>query len=226
MNRRRFLWSGLILFEQPQRQFDPQNTANRFIQPFFRDSAFLHQLLGIQIIDTGIHVDFGTIIDADPHGVLIVRRHAVGYSLLNRFPIGNHRPLKAQISTKDFFQQMITQRCRLPRYIIERTHHRTGAGLHSRSERRQINLAQRMFGNFRIIVVPSALGGTVTYVMFRTGGHMRAVLPIIALETANPGGRHQTAVIRVLTRPLCHTPPTGIPGNIYHRRENHVDSIR
>jgi hypothetical protein len=92
-------------------------------------------------------------------------------------------------------------------------------------ERLEVNIAHQLFRHIRRVVIAPAVGCTVSGKMFYAGQHTVWSYPR-TLESAHLRATHGGAEVWILTCAFHDAAPTGIAGNIDHRREGPLNAGR
>ena len=96
-------------------------------------------------------------------------------------------------------------------------HERPNASLHSRLERREVDIAQAGFGQVDRVVVAPAIRRAIPREVFGTSHHMIRCTNRRPLESTHLGKCHGRTQAGVFAGALHDAAPTGIPGDVQHR---------
>src|SRR5204863_4599145 len=91
---------------------------------------------------------------------------AVRHQFDDGSPIAYHEALEAPFLAKNLFQSKWIGGRRNPVQGIKRTHECCNAGLLCGVKRRQIELPERVFGDFSAVVLSPCFRGSISHVMF------------------------------------------------------------
>ncbi len=216
---------GIGVFEQSQPEFDPEDAINRLVDGFLADLSLGYQGGEVLNIADAEHIHVHTGIDRQAGGLLPVRGHSLMNELGHRVPVGDDKPLEAEILLQNFRQQMAAGGDGGAVVFVEGRHHRQGAGVHAAFEGGQIGVAQGVFADLYAFVVPAALCRAVAHIVLTAGGDPMGMGGVLSLESPDGGGAHPPGQVRVLAEALGDPAPPGVPGNVHHGGIGPVDAV-
>ena len=102
--------------------------------------------------------------------------------------------------------------------IVKSAHHRANAGINCGFERREVNLAQRLFRHVGGVVVTATLSRAIRYPVLGASQDSARGTVILALKAKHARPSESRTEKRVLPGSLCDS-LTRIARNVYHRRK-------
>ena len=210
------------MIEQTFFKFHRQHAAHGFVQNFFGNRPLLHLLFQRVTIRCRNHFHVHARREAELRGIGFVGGDAVINQLQHRVIVAHDETWKFPFAAQNVRERVAIAARGKTRKTIERTHHRQRARVHAGFELRQIKISQRVFGNFRRVVIASAFRRTVTDKMFETRDHAICVCNICSLKTAHARRRIKRAEIRIFAETFRDAAPARVARQIYHRRKSPI----
>ncbi len=178
-------------------------------------------------IDARHHIDIHSGLGSPDCRLFPVRAVTVIDDLLDCRPVGDQDAAESHLFPQDVPHQPLVPRSRNPVDGIKGCHHKSCACVDSRLVRRQIEFLQRMPGQFHRIIIPACGRCAVTGKMLHTRRdpvRLPQIVALVSLIAFHHGFGKEAVQIRILARRLHHPSPPGIPYQIHHRREGHMQA--
>jgi len=215
---------GVGFFKQAEQHLDAQNAPHRFIERFERQNPLLHQPGQALLVAAALHVHLHAGGQAFHRRLGTVGGDAMGDEFADRIPVADDEAGKTPLTAQDTIESEGIGRSGHAVEVIEGAHQGGSAGLHSRLERRQVDIAQDLFGDIGGVIIPAAFGGAIADVMFEAGGDAVGRGQVFSLKSAHAGDGHPAAEISIFTRPFGDSAPARIPGDVNHGRKGPVNA--
>jgi hypothetical protein len=108
---------------------------------------------------------------------------------------------------------------------VERSHEGGHARVDGRAKRREIDFAQKNFGNPRTVVIAACFRRAISHEVFGAGRQRRGIRQRAALKPAHHGRGERAGQAWILTQAFGDAPPSRVSGDIDHRRERPPDAF-
>ena len=169
-----------------------------------------------------IHIDTGQ--DGLARGGHTIIGDAVRHEFLDGFPVGVDHAAESPLLAEHLRECEGVGRGGHAVDRVERAHDGRRAGVDCRVEWWQVELAERMFRDFRRVVFAAGFGRAVADVMLRAGGDAAGRIEAFALVAAHVGGGHDRTEEGIFAGAFGNATPAGIAGDVDHRREGPADT--
>ena len=229
LRRRRVGHVDVWVLEQPGAELHPQDAPHGIVEPRHRDLV-VGQQLGAEVADQRAgHLGVQPGVQCLGCRVRPVRREAVpavagvGVHGRARAHLGNGGPVRldkaveAPLALEDVGQGLVIAAAGHAVDRVERAHHRIGAGVDGRFERRQVEVAQPLLGHVGRVVVTAALGLAVGGEVLRASDLLVRRAVVGSLRALDPRGGHGRAEVRVLAGTLRDPTPAWFVRDVDHR---------
>ncbi len=210
------------MIEEPECIFHAKDVADSIINSRFRYSAALDRLSEVGDVGTRRHVHVNAGGNRLYGGISVIYCKAVVHHFRDAGPIADDKTAKMPLISQDTLERVSVSTGRYAVYLIERTHHGSNSRLHCGSKSRKVNLVQRLRRYVGNVVVPPALGDTVSNEVLGAGHHAFVGGKTLPLKTANSGSGDLGYQKGVFSSALGDAPPPGVPRYIHHRRKGPV----
>ena len=138
--------------------------------------------------------------------------------------IGYDKTVEAPFCAQDVGEQKMISGSWHAVVVVKRSHHGSGTRFHCCFVRRQVVFAKKALAHVHRVVVAASCRRAIGSVMFHAGHHRLGVANAFALKTLYPGLCNAAPEPGVLSGPLGHAAPAGVPAYIHHGRERPVQT--
>ena len=156
---------------------------------------------------------------------LIVGTETVGDHLAHRVPVGDDQTVEAPLVTEHILEDECVTGRRDSVVVIERGHESHCPGLDCSLERRQIDVSKLPLGKVCAVVIAPSFGGAIAHEMLDARRHGSGVRHF-TLITPHHGFCHPGVQPCILSAAFSHASPTGVAGDVEHRRESPAYALR
>src|SRR5581483_6890499 len=205
-------------------KLDTQNAPDGLIQISLWNLPGPHQVSKVVVIEAADHVHVGAGQKCFSRGGDSVVSNAMGYQFPHRAIIGHYDSAKSPLFPQDLSERKWIGSGRNPIDGVERAHNAGCACIDRGVKRRQIELPQRVLRNLGAVVVSSAFGSAVAYIVFGTGSNAVRCIQPGTLVAANVGSGDSGSEIGVFPGALGNPAPARIAWDVDHGGEGPTDS--
>ncbi|MNV21021.1 hypothetical protein D3C71_1119450 [compost metagenome] len=222
---RRAVEAAHRVVEEAELELDPQHAPHGLVEPRHRHLARGHEVGQVADVQAALHAHVGAGHEGQLGGLAAVGGVAVLDELFVGRVVGHHEALELPLVAQHAGEQRGVGGRGHAADLVEGAHDRQRARIDRRTERRQVDLAQRALGDFARVVVEPALGRAVGREVLGRGQHRVGVREVAALEAAHARRRELARQVRVFAHAFEAAAPARVARDVDHGREGPAKAV-
>ena len=215
---------GVRMIEQTRSELDAEHAAHGFVERLHADYAGIDKLFEMVYVKTVAHIHVKSRVKRHCGGFRFILGNAVADELNDRVVVADHESVKSHLSAEHVREEIAVRCGGNSGNIVECVHDGAAARLDGGAEIGEVVVSERLVGNFRLMVIASALCTAVSDVVLCACDNAVTLGKIVALKTTHLSRRHLATEVRILAGSFDAASPSRVLSAVHHRSERPVNA--